>query len=107
METGTAGYEIPFTRYFYDYYRSDFHRAHFAKEMILVTRAPLSQDLLKSLPVCIPPLAEQHRIAAYLDEKTAAIDPLIADKRAAIDRLREHRKSLISEAVTGALKVPS
>ena len=34
------------------------------------------------------------------------IDALIADKRQLIDKLKEYRKSLIFEAVTGKFKVP-
>lgn len=57
-----------------------------------------------SLP--LPPLSEQRSIATYLDKKTAVIDALIADYQAMADKLREYRKSLISEAVTGKFKVP-
>ena len=71
-------------------------------------RVPLINNaFVGNLCIPAPPLVEQHRIATYLDEKTAAIDSLVADKRATIDRLREYRKSLISEAVTGAFKAPS
>lgn len=66
----------------------------------------ISTEQLGNLTVPKPPLDEQQAIAAYLDSQTSAIDSLIADKRAAIDRLREYRKSLISEAVTGKFRVP-
>lgn len=36
--------------------------------MNLVTRASLGQDLLKSMPVLIPPKSEQQQIADYLDK---------------------------------------
>ena len=49
---------------------------------------------------------EQHEIGAYLDAKTAKIDFLIEAKQSMADKLREYRKSLISEAVTGKFKVP-
>lgn len=67
------------------------------------------QDLRYSnfiqVPLPLPPLSEQHAIAAYLTERTAAIDALVAQKRALLDQLREYRKSIVSEAVTGKLKV--
>ena len=53
-----------------------------------------------------PPLPEQRAIADYLDAKTAEIDSLIADKQRQVELLKEYRKSLISEAVTGKFKVP-
>lgn len=53
----------------------------------------------------VPSVAEQQRIAQYLDIKTAEIDSLIEMKQQMADKLREYRKSLISEAVTGKFKV--
>ncbi|MFM6135741.1 MAG: restriction endonuclease subunit S, partial [Sphaerospermopsis kisseleviana] len=56
------------------YFRCQLHRFFFVKEMNLVTRASLSQELLKKLPVLLPPLQEQQKIAEYLDQKTAQIE---------------------------------
>ena len=50
-----------------------------------------------------PPLETQHRIAQFLDEKTARIDGLIEKKRALLDRLAEKRQALITRAVTKGL----
>lgn len=61
---------------------------------------------IAQLSIALPPIREQRGIVAYLDVKTAEIDSLIADKRAMADKLREYRKSLISECVTGKFKVP-
>ena len=61
----------------------------------------LSQDNLSKVKVCVPPLAEQEEIAAYLDQKCAEIDQLIALKQQKAEELREYRKSLIYEYVTG------
>jgi restriction endonuclease S subunit len=52
-----------------------------------------------------PLLAEQRSIAAYLDERTAKIDSIVAAGRTAIDRLKEFRAALISAAVTGQIDV--
>ena len=54
----------------------------------------------------VPSLAEQQEIAAYLDEKCAAIDNLIASKEALITELETYKKSLIYEYVTGKKEVP-
>lgn len=77
------------------YFRSSIHRAFFVKEMNLVTRASLSQNLLKNLPTLIPPLSEQQAIASYLDEKTSQIDSLIALKQEKITELKDYKKSII------------
>ena len=87
------------------YFRSDSHRCFFVKEMNLVTRASLGQELLKSLPVLLPPLDEQQEIAAYLDRQCAEIDRLIAKKEQIITELEGYKKSLIYECVTGKREV--
>ena len=51
----------------------------------------------------LPPIAEQHSIAAFFDEETAKLDGLVAKVRKAIDRLRELRSALISSTVTGRM----
>lgn len=91
-----------YSKYFF---RSVIHRAFFVKEMNLVTRASLSQDLLKNLPVVLPTIEEQQAIATYLDEKTSQIDSLIALKQSKIESLKEYKKSIIYEYVTGKKRV--
>lgn len=88
------------------FFRSDSYRPYLTKEMMLVTRASLSQQLLGGVAALVPPLVEQQAIVAILDAKTVEIDALIDNKRQMIEKLREYRKSLISEAVTGKFKVP-
>ena len=83
------------------YFRSDIHRRYFVKEMIIVIRASLGQELLKKLPVLLPSKEEQREIADYLDSKCAAIDTLISKKQQFIDELTAYKKSLIYEYVTG------
>jgi type I restriction enzyme S subunit len=87
------------------YFRSQVHRAYFVKQMNIVTRASLGQDLLKNLVVLLPPFAEQRSIASYLDEKCSEIDSLIAIKQAKIEELKEYKKSVIYEYVTGKKEV--
>ena len=63
----------------------------------------LSHMIEFSVPV--PPLPEQQSIAAYLDEKCARIDTLLAEKDELLDKLAEYKKSLIFECVTGKREV--
>ena len=63
-------------------------------------------DLIGKIKVPCPPDIVQCAIANYLDTKTSEIDALIVDKERQVELLREYRKSLISEAVTGKFKVP-
>lgn len=87
------------------YFSSDAHRRFFVKEMNLVTRASLSQDLLKRLPVLIPSKEKQKEIADYLDKKCKAIDTAIEQKQKLIVKLTEYKKSLIYECVTGKKEI--
>lgn len=63
----------------------------------------LRTDLWKKLPVAIPSLKTQVRIAASLDRKTAAIDDLIQKKELLVELLQEKRQALITHAVTKGL----
>ncbi len=92
----------PFSKY---YFRSSFLGTFFYKEMNIVTRASLGQDLLKKLPVLLPPLKEQQQIASYLDQTTSNIDALISKSKRSIELLKEKRTTLISAAVTGKIDV--
>ncbi len=94
-----------YTGYSKYYFRSSHHRAYLVKEMNLVTRASLGQDLLKSMPVLLPPMEEQKEIAKFLDRKCSAIDDAIKTKEKIIDKLIAYKKSLIYEVVTGKREV--
>ena len=48
-----------------------------------------------------PPYEEQCAIASYLDTKCHEIDTLISIKQQKIETLKEYKKSIIFEAVTG------
>ena len=87
------------------YFGNSLLRAFFIKEMNLITRASLSQDLLKRLPVLLPPSTEQREIADYLDKKERIFDKLSANAETQITLLRERRTALISAAVTGKIDV--
>lgn len=65
----------------------------------------LNQQRMGDVPVLVPPVVEQHAIAAFLDRETARIDALIGKVEKSIDLLREHRTALISAAVTGKIDV--
>lgn len=61
----------------------------------------LYTDDLYSILIPFPSLQEQHNIAIYLDEKCADIDSLIILKQKKIEALKDYKKSVIYEVVTG------
>ena len=65
----------------------------------------INQEIVKCMDIPYPPLAEQQAIANYLDEKCADIDSLIQVKLSKIDNLKEYKKSIIYEYVTGKREV--
>ena len=60
-----------------------------------------------NIVVAVPPLEEQREIAAYLDQKCAAIDGIISSKEEQLQTLSSYKKSLIYEYVTGKKRVPT
>lgn len=58
-------------------------------------------EFISCVPIVVPSLSEQQAIASYLDEKCADIDRLIALKQQKIEKLKDYKKSVIYEAVTG------
>jgi len=65
----------------------------------------INNAYLKNFMVLLPSKNEQTAIANFLDQKTAEIDDLIFDIYTQIQKLKEYRQSLISEAVTGKIDV--
>jgi type I restriction enzyme S subunit len=66
-------------------------------------RLPSLEFLNIYLP--FPPKEEQQEIVSYLDEQTQLIDKTISLEEKRIELLKEYRQALISEVVTGKIKV--
>lgn len=62
-------------------------------------------SVLKKILIPLPPFSEQQEISSYLDEKCSEIDSLIALKQTKIEELKEYKKSVIYEYVTGKKEV--
>ena len=64
----------------------------------------LSDDNFKNIPLPIPvTFDEQKKIADYLDSKCSKIDEIIAKQEQIIEKLKEYKLSVITEAVTKGL----
>lgn len=66
-------------------------------------RQSLKIDELNRMPIVFPSDVEQQQIVSFLDSETSRIDNLIAKQEKLIEKLEEHRKSVISHAVTKGL----
>ena len=63
------------------------------------------KDDVKGISLPLPPLTEQQTIADYLDKKCGEINALISIKQQKIESLKEYKKSIIYEYVTGKKEV--
>lgn len=68
-------------------------------------QANLSRVAFEHLLIQFPPLEEQKEIASYLDYKVEIIDSSIMGKEKMVEKLREYKKTLIYEVVTGKKEV--
>lgn len=92
---------------YYNYLLKDQHilDAIFLYETGTANQGNLGIESIKQTKVQFPLITEQQAIADYLDEKCADIDSLIQTKLSKIDSLKEYKKSIIYEYVTGKREV--
>ena len=70
-------------------------------------RSSLTETDFGAIKTCVPPIDEQECIAAFLDIKCAEIDNLISKKEQYIAEIKNYKKSLIYEYVTGKKECPA
>lgn len=83
--------------------RSSEAHAYFSTAATGISRYALSVNDIGMTPVLRPPLSEQQRIANFLDQQTARIDALIAEKERLLDLLSEHRLSICEAVIADAV----
>lgn len=93
------GADAAYYCYYYTMLDNDKTLLHLAKNL----RHSLTEDQLGVIPVIVPPIEEQQRIADFLDTKCAEIDALTADIQTQIDTLEQYKRSVITETVTKGL----
>ena len=69
------------------------------------TISHLYQNVFEKMPCVLPSIKEQQAIAAYLDEKVGKLDEAIEKQLRMIELLKERKQILISDVVTGKIKV--
>jgi type I restriction enzyme S subunit len=65
----------------------------------------VSPEIILNTEIVSPPLNEQEQIVKYIDSQTTEIDKLVSIEKKRIETLKEYRQSLISEVVTGKIRV--
>lgn len=94
-----------YPKYYHYLFRTDVCADYFKQYSrgIIDSRLRLYPDVFFSLYSPVPNLELQTRIATFLDKKCTAIDSAIEKQRASIDKLKEYRQAVITEAVTKGL----
>ena len=60
---------------------------------------------MRNIQIPFPPLSEQQEIVTYIETKVANINQLCQAERSQIEKLKEYKQRLISDVVTGKVKV--
>ena len=68
-------------------------------------RDGLNLEMIGSIKVLIPSIVEQIQIVQHIETGTKRIDAKIARAEKEIELLQEYRTALISEVVTGKIRV--
>ena len=67
------------------------------------TRLKLNQSMMRRIPVPLPPLSEQHRILAKIEELFTKLDAGINELHKAQSQLKRYRQSVLKAAFEGKL----
>lgn len=90
---------------FYGYYFLVSNKEMIKLEADYTTLPILNQTKTKSLIIAYPDLNEQDKIVQYIDNKCRRINAVMEKFNKQIELLQEYRTTLISEVVTGKVKV--
>ena len=90
-------------RFFYYYYMNMYYQEIFNYMGGEGVRSALNAKDLLEVPLPKISMTEQQVIADYLDGECARIDGIVTTQRQIIERLKEYKKSVITEAVTRGL----
>ena len=92
-------------RYIHYLLRNDSYKTEYMRlsSGLRVGQWDLNIDDFLRIMMILPPLAEQQRIAEFLDRKCAEVDEMIALQEQIIEELKAYKQSVITEAVTKGL----
>ena len=86
-------------------FKTDEWRKQIRAGLVEVKLYSISRKVLKKSSVILPPKSTQQRIASYLDKKCSKIEETIQNQQQVIEKLKAYKQSLITEAVTGKVKI--
>lgn len=91
--------------YLFRFIESERTRRYFEVSANGITRFGLGKATVENLVIPVPPSEEQSAISCQIDEQSNFVSKSIELGSNRIQKLKEYRQALISEVVTGKLKV--
>lgn len=91
--------------FLYDYLQSKAYWSWLGAAFIQATIQNVSAEKYADLPVPVPPCEEQQDIVDKIATETASLDKVSKEVQRAVGHLREYRTAVITNAVTGKIKV--
>ena len=92
-----------FYEYLYYFIQSDAYQKQIENKWTYGTQQNIGMRTLEKLMICFPSIDQQMNIADYLDVKCSKIDEIIEKQLSIIEKLKEYKLSIITEAVTSGI----
>lgn len=92
-----------FYEYLYYFIQSDAYQKQIENKWTYGTQQNIGMRTLEKLMICFPSIDQQMNIAGYLDVKCSKIDEIIEKQLSIIEKLKEYKLSIITEAVTSGI----
>lgn len=92
-----------YSRYLAYLFLTDVWRSQLCSRASGIKVFSITQGLLKKTTVILPPAEKVVKMTDYLDRKCSQIDAIIAKQQEVIEKLKEYKLSVITEAVTKGL----
>jgi len=114
IDNGVCGYHLTMidvfskgliSEFLFRYVQSSFVAKYFELNSNGVTRYGLGKAKIENLPILVPSLKEQRKIINKLNGLSELQTNLKCDLILQIEKLKEYRQAIISEAVTGKIDV--
>ena len=93
-----------YNKYFAFLFQSDAWRKQIRERVTGVKLFSISQKILRTTAILLPPIDEQKRIADYLEIKCNEIDSVLNQTRASIEEYKKLKQAVITQAVTKGIR---
>lgn len=93
------------SKYLFYQVLTEFFIGEVISKSVGVSYPSITSTELINIKIIKPSIQEQQEIVEYLDIHTKEIDDLVSMEQKKIELLKEYRQSLISEVITGKIKV--